>query len=59
VLNCHYATRMISEAQERRLGMLERLSLRAHLVMCNACRRFERQLPLLRQAMRSFRDRAG
>jgi hypothetical protein len=59
MLNCHDATRMISESQERRLGHMERVSLRLHLALCAACRRFERQLPLLRQAMRSFRNRAG
>jgi len=58
MLNCQDATRMISEAQERRLGHLERVSLGLHLALCAACRRFEQQLPLLRRAMRSFRDRA-
>ena len=59
MLSCHDATRMISEAQERRLGQMERVSLRLHLALCAACRRFERQLPLLRRAMRTFRDRVG
>ncbi|MFO1376832.1 MAG: zf-HC2 domain-containing protein [Steroidobacteraceae bacterium] len=57
MLSCHDATRMLSEAQERRLGVLERVSLRLHLAICAACRRFDRQLPLLRHAMRAFRDR--
>ena len=59
MLSCHDATRMMSEAQERRLGVLERVSLRLHLAICAACRRFDRQLPLLRRAMRTFRDRPG
>ena len=57
MLSCHDATRMLSEAQERRLGVLERVSLRLHLAICAACRRFDRQLLLLRHAMRAFRDR--
>ena len=54
MLSCEQATRLISESQERRLGMRERLSLRVHLFICDGCTRFLRQAPLLRAAMRAF-----
>lgn len=57
MMNCREATRMLSEAGERRLGLGERLSLRLHLALCGACRRFGQQVGLLRQAMRAFRER--
>jgi len=57
MMSCREATRMMSEAAERRLGLGERLSLRLHLALCAGCRRFGRQVDVLRQAMRTFRER--
>jgi hypothetical protein len=36
----------------------ERLRVRFHLLMCGACRRFERQIQLLRSAARQAAARA-
>lgn len=52
MLTCKDATRLISERQERPLGFRERLGLRMHILMCVYCRRFERQIELMRKAMR-------
>ena len=52
MLTCKQASRLVSEAQERRLSLRERMSLRWHLWMCANCRRFERQLLGLRKALR-------
>lgn len=52
MLTCKDATRLVSESQERTLGFRERWALRVHLWMCDNCRRFERQIRLLRKAMR-------
>ncbi len=46
--HCEQSTRLLSEAMERPLARGERLALRWHLMMCGACRRFERQLGWLR-----------
>lgn len=54
MLTCKEASLLISEGQERPLGLRERLGLRMHLWMCVSCRRFERQIGLLRRAMRSL-----
>lgn len=55
MLTCKEATRLISERQERPLGLRERWSLRLHLWICVYCRRFERQLSMMRLALRQLR----
>ena len=52
MLTCKDASRLVSESQERSLRFGERWGLRLHLWICVNCRRFERQLHLLRQALR-------
>ena len=51
-MNCLHASRLLSQAQERRLPLRSRLGLRWHLLLCAACARFSQQLVLLRQAVR-------
>ncbi len=58
MLTCKDASHLISENQERPLGFRERWSLRMHLWMCVNCRRFERQMTLLRAALRMLAKRA-
>ena len=56
VISCKEASRLLSQAQDRRLGRLERLKLRAHLALCDFCTRFEEQLKFMREAMRRLGD---
>ena len=58
MLTCKDASHLISERQERPLGIRERWGLRLHLWLCVNCRRFERQLALLREALRLLGQRA-
>lgn len=51
MLTCKDASRLISENQDRHLGLRERWGLRLHLWLCEGCRRFERQLAFMRQAL--------
>jgi hypothetical protein len=51
MLTCKDASKLISEAQDRKLGLRERIGLRLHLWMCKSCRLFEKQLCQLRQAL--------
>ena len=53
-LNCAESARLQSEGLDRNLTRLERLGLRIHLVLCAGCRRYRRQLRLLRNALRGF-----
>lgn len=52
MLSCKDASRLQSQAQDRRLTLAERFSLRLHLLICDNCRRFARQLQLIRKACR-------
>jgi hypothetical protein len=53
-LNCRETSRLLSQAQDRRLSLFERATLRMHLGVCDACTRFSRQLEFLRAAMRAY-----
>ena len=56
VISCKEASRLLSQAEDRRLGWLERAKLRAHLALCDFCTRFEEQLRFMREAMRRLGD---
>ena len=51
---CKEVHRLVIEGQDRKLSFVERISVRVHLMMCNACRRFEAQMEFMRQALRRF-----
>jgi hypothetical protein len=53
-LTCAESARLQSEGLDRQLTRLERFGLRVHLVLCAGCRRYGRQLRLLRNALRGF-----
>lgn len=59
VLTCKDASHLISERQERPLTLRERLGLRLHLMICAYCRLYERQVDLMRRALRELGRRAG
>ena len=53
-LSCRETSRLLSEAQDGRLRLGERLALRLHLGVCDACTRFSGQLAFLRRAMHAW-----
>lgn len=55
--DCKQTSLLLSQAQDRPLGLLERLGLRAHMFICERCRHFSSQLEFLRTAVRRYRDR--
>jgi hypothetical protein len=55
LLSCKDASRLQSQAQDRRLSFTERFGLRLHLLICDNCRRFARQLKLIREACRQVK----
>ena len=59
MLTCKDATHLISESHERSLTIRERWALKLHLMMCVYCRRFQRQLVLMRKALREWGRRAA
>ncbi len=56
-LPCEGMSRLASESLDRELGRLEWVALRSHLLYCAGCRRFQRQIVLLRTAMRRLATR--
>lgn len=51
---CKEVHHLVIEGQDRQLSLMERISVRVHLMMCGACRRFEAQMDFLREALRRF-----
>ena len=56
MLNCLEATRLLSERQERRLSLRERLALWFHLSMCHLCRGFGKFVEQLHSYSRDHSD---
>lgn len=54
MLSCKEATRLMSQGQDRKLGLAETLRLEMHLAMCKGCRNFESQMKFLRQACQRY-----
>ena len=57
MLTCKEATRLVSQGLDRRLGLAERLALRLHLLACDGCTNFSKQVAFLRKAMARLVDR--
>lgn len=51
MLDCKQASHLLSQSMERRLSIRQRCLLRLHLMMCDACTQFFRQLGFLRKAI--------
>jgi predicted anti-sigma-YlaC factor YlaD len=56
MLNCKQVTQLCSQELERKLGLAERVSLGAHLMMCTGCSNFRRQMSALRKIARGYAD---
>ena len=56
MLSCKEVSRLLSQGEDRRLTLVERLKLRVHLRVCDACMRFARQLAFLRSALARYRS---
>lgn len=55
-LSCRQAARLITAELDRELGPIERVALAIHLRICDACPRVVRQMALMRDAIRSWRE---
>ena len=53
-LSCKEASRLISDGMDRRLPVAERVALRLHVGICDACTRFTAQVQFLRRALKAF-----
>ncbi|MDB5859818.1 MAG: hypothetical protein JWQ76_3507 [Ramlibacter sp.] len=55
-LKCNEATALLLAREDRPLPLWQQLALQAHLVACRACPVVERQLLIMRRAMRVWRE---
>jgi len=44
----------LSQEMDKELGMMQKMNLRVHLMMCSGCRNFGKQVEFLRQSCRKF-----
>ncbi len=54
MMNCSEATRLLSEAQDRKLSLSENFSLKMHVGICSGCRRFGSQMASLRRLSQHY-----
>lgn len=59
MLKCKEVTHLLSESQDRKLSLSERLGLELHLAMCSGCKNFKGQMAFLRQACRRYLAKQG
>ena len=52
---CKEVTALVIAREDRALPLAERLALRLHMAMCQACPTFERQVLTMRNAMNQWR----
>ncbi|WP_295952542.1 zf-HC2 domain-containing protein [Rhodoferax sp.] len=53
---CKQAAALLVAREDRRIALSDTVALRLHLMACQACPRFERQLLTMRNAMRQWRN---
>lgn len=54
MLRCKEVTHLLSDSQDRKLTMGERINLEMHLAMCKGCSNFRKQMEFLHKACRSY-----
>jgi putative zinc finger protein len=56
LVSCKDVSHLVSEMQDRELTTVERWKLKWHLAVCTMCMTFEKQMRLMREAMRRYRQ---
>ena len=56
MMSCKEASQLVSESLDHKLPLHKLVGLKMHLTMCSMCRRFARQLRILRQAVGIFAE---
>ena len=59
MLNCKEVTRLLSESQDRKLAVAEKMQLEMHLALCKGCRNFKSQMAFLREACKRYVNKGG
>lgn len=53
---CREVAAILVAREDRKLGLGDRLALRIHMVICDACPRFERQMLTMRNSLARWRN---
>ena len=56
LVSCRKVSQLVSQMQDRELTAFERRRLTWHLAMCELCVAFEKQMRIMREAMRRYRQ---
>ncbi|MEO8297669.1 MAG: zf-HC2 domain-containing protein [Burkholderiales bacterium] len=56
---CREVTRLVLQGEDRPLRVGERLRVRLHITMCDACTRFRQQVGFMRSALGQWRRYGG
>ena len=56
---CREVAAILVAREDRTLGLADRLALRLHMAICDACPRFERQMLTMRNGLKQWRNYAG
>lgn len=54
MLNCTQVTRLYSDGLERPLTFGEKLSVKMHILMCDGCRNFGKQMTSIRHIAKEY-----
>jgi hypothetical protein len=57
MLSCKEVTHLLSEGQDRKLSLAERMHLEMHLAICKGCANYRKQMSFLRAACRRYADK--
>ena len=56
---CKEAAALVVAREDRDLSLPDRLALRMHMAMCDACPKFEHQMLSMRKGLRAWRNAQG
>ncbi|WP_426453206.1 zf-HC2 domain-containing protein [Acinetobacter sp. KB005] len=59
MLTCRQATQLLSEKQDRPLLLREKSGLQLHLLACQSCRRYSKQIKTISQLSKAFKSFDG
>ena len=56
---CKEVTALVVAREDRDLSLADRLALRIHMAICDACPTFEHQMLAMRKGLRAWRNDSG
>ncbi len=54
---CEEVTRLKSESMDSKLSLRQKFSIKFHVIFCQWCRKYGKQLDMIRQAAQKFKDK--